>query len=240
MSSDRPPNPAPHHPSREPATVRVAMWSARHRWPVTVLWFVVTIGIFVLSGQMGGIRSLEASGNPNEDTVEAQKAYDVFNAGGTATPPSERFVVVLSGGPGVATDPAFRATVSDLVATLGAATADVDGVSMKTFDQLIDPLTAPPTADLTSADGSAMRIIGRIPGEPGPGSVPLDGPRPIIEPGPMGFATPGPTGQAEPAAAPITRMTNPATTRPRPSHSGARPVTGPGRGPSWPARTPAR
>ena len=165
MSSDRPPNPAPHHPSREPATVRVAMWSARHRWPVTVLWFVVTIGIFVLSGQMGGIRSLEASGNPNEDTVEAQKAYDVFNAGGTATPPSERFVVVLSGGPGAATDPAFRATVGDLVATLGAATADVDGVSMKTFDQLIDPLTAPPTADLTSADGSAMRIVGRIPGE---------------------------------------------------------------------------
>src|SRR5450759_1438092 len=83
-------------------------------------------------------------------------------------------------------------------------------------------------------------VPGTKPGDPGPGSVPLNGPRPIIEPGPMGFTTPGPTGRAEPAAAPITRMTNPATTRPRPSHSGARPVTGPGRGPSWPARTPAR
>ena len=99
------------------------MWSARHRYPVTVLWFVVTIGIFLLSGRMGGIRSLDASGNPNEDTVEAQKAYDVFNAGGTSEPPSERFVVVLAGAPGAATDPAFKATVSELVTSLGAAQA---------------------------------------------------------------------------------------------------------------------
>jgi putative drug exporter of the RND superfamily len=163
MSSDQPKS--THRPSREPATVRVAMWSARHRWPVTVAWFVVTIGIFVLSGQMGGIRSLEASGNPNEDRVEAQKAYDVFNAGGTSEPPSERFVVILAGAPGAATDPAFKATVSELVTSLGAAQADVNGTTMKTFDQLLDPLTAPPTAGLVSADGSAVRVIGRIPGE---------------------------------------------------------------------------
>jgi hypothetical protein len=25
---------------REPATVRVAMWSARHRWPVAARWFL--------------------------------------------------------------------------------------------------------------------------------------------------------------------------------------------------------
>jgi RND superfamily putative drug exporter len=141
------------------------MWSARHRWPVSVLWFVVTIGIFVLSGQMGGIRNLDSSGNPNEDTVEAQKAYDVFGAGGASEPPFERFVVVLSAGPGAATDPGFRATVGDLVAALGAAKADVDGVSTPSFEELIDPLKAPPEAELTSADGSAMRIIGKIPGE---------------------------------------------------------------------------
>ena len=139
------------------------MWSARHRWPVFVLWFVLTIGIFVLSNQMGGIRNLDASGNPNEDTVEAQKAYDVFGAGGTSEPPFERFVVVLSAGPGAATDPAFRATVGDLVAALGAAKADVDGVSTPSFIELIDPLKAPPEAELASADGSAMRIIGKIP-----------------------------------------------------------------------------
>ena len=30
--------------SREPATVRVAMWSSRHRWPVFAGWFIATIG----------------------------------------------------------------------------------------------------------------------------------------------------------------------------------------------------
>ena len=31
---------------REPATVRVAMWCSRHRWPVFALWFIGTIGLF--------------------------------------------------------------------------------------------------------------------------------------------------------------------------------------------------
>src|SRR5664279_4477141 len=157
MTSDRPPSPAPG-PSREPGTVRIAMWSARHRWPVVILWFVATIGVFVLSGKMGGIRSLDASGNPNETEIEAQQAYDVFNAGGTTAPPSENFVVVLSGGAGAVTDPAFQATVGDLFTTLAAAKADVGGVATPTFDKLTNPLTAPPAAQLVSADGSAVRI----------------------------------------------------------------------------------
>jgi len=41
MSARRPTKPG----SGEPATVRIAMWSARHRWPVVGLWFVVTIGL---------------------------------------------------------------------------------------------------------------------------------------------------------------------------------------------------
>ena len=31
----------------QPWTVRVASWSARHRWPVFAGWFIVTIGLFV-------------------------------------------------------------------------------------------------------------------------------------------------------------------------------------------------
>ena len=165
MSSVLPPRPAIYRASREPATVRVAMWSARHRWLVVILWFVATIGVYILSGRMGGIRSLDASGNPNEQEIEAQQAYDVFNAGGTSEPPSEQFIVVLAGGPGAVKDPAFQKTVGDLVAALGAARADVGGVATPTFDQLTDPLTAPAAAHLVSADGSAVRIVGRIPGE---------------------------------------------------------------------------
>ena len=47
---------------RQPWTVRVALWSARHRWPVFGLWFVLTIGIFVASLGMGGIRAVAATG----------------------------------------------------------------------------------------------------------------------------------------------------------------------------------
>jgi uncharacterized membrane protein YdfJ with MMPL/SSD domain len=150
--------------SREPWTVRVATWSARHRGPVFVLWFVATIGLFVGSMAVGGIRALDASGNPNQRQVEAQTAYDVFNAGGKSAP-SESFVVVVEGGPGAATDPTFRARVSKLAGDLAAASVDVGGVATPTFDQLVDPFKAPPALGLISADGTTVRIVGRIPGD---------------------------------------------------------------------------
>ncbi|HYN70780.1 MAG TPA: MMPL family transporter, partial [Candidatus Eisenbacteria bacterium] len=151
--------------SPEPWTVRAAMWSAAHRWPVFVLWFVATIGLFVLSNATGGIATLDANGDPNEQQLESSEAYDVFNAGGTQEPPYERLVVVVGGGPGAVTSPAFKAGIETLVADLTAATAPVDGVTGPTFEQLADPLTAPPEAGLVSADGTTARIIGRVPGE---------------------------------------------------------------------------
>jgi len=73
------------HPStgsgREPATVRIAMWSAHHRWPVVALWFLATIGLFGTSIALGGIKAEDASGGPNQRPIEASGAYDVFNAG---------------------------------------------------------------------------------------------------------------------------------------------------------------
>src|SRR5450756_2809421 len=62
-------------------------------------------------------------------------------------------------------------------------------------------------------------VPGTKPGEPGPGSGLLNGPRPIIDPGPARAATPGTTGSATPTAVPITRVTSPAATRPRPIQS---------------------
>ncbi|MBI2776299.1 MAG: MMPL family transporter [Chloroflexi bacterium] len=162
--------PAPSElPARAPATVRVAMWSVRHRWLVAVLWFVGTLGTFGVSLQAGGIRSLDASGDPNEQATEAQTAYDVFNAAGgsgtTIDEPSERLVLVLAGSPGAATDPAFQAIVTKLLADLGAATVEIDGSRTPTFRELVDPFSAPPAAGLVSSDGSAVRIVGRVPGE---------------------------------------------------------------------------
>ena len=104
-------------PGREPATVRIAMWSARHRWPVAALWFVATIGLFAISLSMGGINASDANANPNEQQIEASKAYDVFNAGGT-NDPFEQVIVVVGGAPGATADPAFKTAVGDLVTAL--------------------------------------------------------------------------------------------------------------------------
>ena len=58
--------PAHRHvvPRGRPWTVRVAAWSAAHRWPVLVGWFVLTIGVFVVSLAAGGIRTVGATGGP--------------------------------------------------------------------------------------------------------------------------------------------------------------------------------
>jgi RND superfamily putative drug exporter len=150
--------------SREPATVRVAMWSARHRWPVVGLWFVTTIGLFVASLAMGGIDAGDPNGNPNDQKLEASEAYDVFNAGGT-NDPFEQILVVIDGGPGATSDASFKATVGDLVDGLRGSKVVIDGSSTPTFEELVNPFEAPPQAGLISADGTTVRIITRVPGE---------------------------------------------------------------------------
>ena len=168
MSSHVRPPDAPVSP-REPATVRIAMWSARHRWLVALFWFVGTIGTFGLSLAAGGIRTLEASGDPNDRILEAQQAYDVFNAAGggqgAEEAPHERLVIVIAGADGAVDDAAFQGAVSQLMGDLAAARVDVDGASTPTFDQLVDPFSAPEALELVSADRSAVRIIGMVPGE---------------------------------------------------------------------------
>ena len=150
--------------SREPWTVRVAMWSARHRGPVFALWFVMTIGLYGGSALAGGINTLDANSDPSGPKLEAEEAYDVMGAGEPVAP-SERLVILLSGSDGAAADPSFRAGVADLVAGLKAAHASVDGTDTPTFDELADPFAAPPEAGLISADSTTVQIVGNVPGE---------------------------------------------------------------------------
>ena len=69
----------PAAPARAPWTVRVAAWSARHRWPVFGLWFVATIGLFIVSLLAGGTRSVEAVSNDERAKYEAGEAYVVYS-----------------------------------------------------------------------------------------------------------------------------------------------------------------
>src|SRR5665811_321550 len=71
-------------------------------------------------------------------------------------------------------------------------------------------------ATIWTTRGNAA-VPGTKPGEPGPGSVPLTGPRLIIDPGPTSAATLGTTGCDKPTTAPTKRVTSPVATRPRPS-----------------------
>lgn len=147
----------------EPATVRIAMWSSRHRWPVATAWFLVTIGVFVLSQALGGIRTDDPNGSPEDVQTESARAYEVFGAGGSGTP-SETVTVVVTHPTLHITDEAFRSFVSQAVSQLGALTVSQAGASVGAFDQVEDPTAAPPEAGLVSPDGSAARIVGHING----------------------------------------------------------------------------
>src|SRR5436190_548933 len=156
---------------RAPLTVRIATWSARHRWPVFVLWFVATFGILVGSFAAGGILTLDVNDDPNGPKLESDTAYDVLGAGEPVAA-SERFVVVVSGAAGAATDPAFQSAVHQLAADLTAARATVDGTDQPTFDSVVDPFAVPAqqAAGVISPDGSTVQVVGNIPGE-----------RPVVE-----------------------------------------------------------
>ena len=149
---------------RSPWTVRVATWSARHRWPVFVLWFVATLGLLGGSFAAGGINALDVNDDPNGPRLESEVAFDVYGAG-DETPPAERLVVVVGGAEGAALDPAFQAAVHALVADLTAARATVDGVDEVTFDEVVDPIVAGPQSGLISPDGSTVQVVGNVPGE---------------------------------------------------------------------------
>ena len=153
-------------PTRAPLTVRIATWSARHRWLVFVLWFAGTIGVLVASIGAGGIRTIDVNEDPNGPRLESEVAFEVLGAGEPVAP-AERMVVVISGAAGAAKDTAFQANVHQLVTELAAAKATVNGAEQPTFDAVIDPFSVPPAqaAGVISPDGSTVQVVGNIPGE---------------------------------------------------------------------------
>ena len=102
-------------PAAKPLTVRVASWSARHRWPVVAAWFLFTVGLFAASLALGGTKTLSEMGGGVPRT-ESALADQVFAAGGQSAPHEDLYLVVRN--PGLATtDPAYRAAVADMIAT---------------------------------------------------------------------------------------------------------------------------
>ncbi len=151
-------------PTRDPWTVRVASWSARHCWLVLGLWLVFTIGLFAASLAAGGTNTQGAVSQNQRAKFESAHAYDVFNASGT-TDPSQSVYVLLSSPTGTVDDPAFTAAVTKAVATLTVLHSTVDGVDGPTFSQVLDPLTTPAAAGLVSPDRTTVRIVATAKGD---------------------------------------------------------------------------
>jgi uncharacterized membrane protein YdfJ with MMPL/SSD domain len=154
---------------RQPWTVRVASWSARHRWPVFGLWFVLTIGLFVLSLALGGTRTADAvdDDGAEQSTYEAARAYDVFGAASEVEDPTHRTLIVV-GFPQSIGEPATAAALDDVLARLTAHTTTLaDGSVEPTFAELVDPRLAPAEAGLVSPDRTAVRIAAAVPGDDG-------------------------------------------------------------------------
>ena len=142
-----------------PATVRIAAWSARHRWLVIVVWFVGTIGLFVVSSAMGGISTQNATGTSGFAQTESAKGGQLW-AAANQTDQGEDVLVVMTNPNGTVADPAFRAAVADIVQALSSTRANGQPV----FERVVDPVSAPAAAGLVSPDLTSVRIAARIPG----------------------------------------------------------------------------
>ena len=170
MTTEAPELPAPSRlgngssRARPAWTVRVAVWSARHRWPLIIAWFVCTIGLFAASQALGGIKAVNATGGSEISQTESGRAYEAMNSGGSAASSDELDVVVTSASLKV-TDPAFRATVETILGRLRGVDATVDGATAPALAQLTDPYATTPSAGFFAPDLTSVRIVGQLQGE---------------------------------------------------------------------------
>ena len=158
-------DPPPVARRSQPWTVRVAGWSARHRWPVFAGWFAVTIGLFAFSLQLGGIRALSVTGGPGSGSpTEAVLGSQAMDSGSTAAGSSESMTVVVASATVPVSDPSFKTTVGQIVARLSAVRATVGGATGPAFSSVVDPFATPPASGLYAPDGKAVMVRGTIPG----------------------------------------------------------------------------
>ena len=155
--SASPPAARPGHPW----TVQVALWSARHRWPVFGLWFVLTIGFFAVSLALGGIRTVAATGGLSGSDTEARAGARAMSAGASAVA-AETMTVVVTNPTIPVTDPAFKRAVETIIARLTGTMASVDGTTGPALSQVIDPYLAPPAAGLVAPDKAGVIVNAQL------------------------------------------------------------------------------
>ena len=165
---------------REPWTVRVAVWSARHRYPVFAAWFVLIAGLMVGAMLLGGQRaqSLMDKGKTIGESQVGWNAYSDANANVKSKLTTESFYLIVSNPSGKLDTPANRAAISDMTQRLMALTTTYQDKTVPVFyadpasrfPLVVDPyelaLAIPEQAPgVLSADGTTAIITTLISGD---------------------------------------------------------------------------
>ncbi len=181
---------------REPWTVRVAVWSARHRWPVFAAWFLLIAGLMFGAAAMGGQRaqSLMDKGKTIGDSQAGWNAYNDANANATSAVTTEPFYLIVSNPHGQLDTSENRASINSMVQRLMALTVVYQGQTLpvfyadpaKKFPTVVDPyelaLAAPDQAPgVLSADGTTAIITALISGDNDEATAKADVIRPLAE-----------------------------------------------------------
>jgi uncharacterized membrane protein YdfJ with MMPL/SSD domain len=167
-------------PAREPWTVRVAVWSARHRWPVFAAWFVLVFGLMFGASALGGqnTQSIMEQGKSIGESDAGWNAYDDANASAKSQVTTEWFYLLVSDVGGKLDTPANRAAIADMTVRLQALTVDYEGKTVPVFyatpgsqlPPVVDPYAlaqaAPDQAPgVLSADGTTAIITAHVAGD---------------------------------------------------------------------------
>lgn len=178
----------------EPWTVKVAVWSARHRWPVLAAWFVLTFGLMFGSLALGGqqSQSIMEKGKPIGDSRTGWNAFN--DAGKKSDVSTESFYLIVTNPSGALDTSADRAAIADMTKRLQSLTATVGGKLTPVFyadpksqlPPVVDPYVltkaAPDQAtNVLSADGTTALVTASISGDNNEATVKADAIRPLAE-----------------------------------------------------------
>ena len=167
-------------PSREPLTVKVAVWSARHRYPVFAAWLVLIAGLMFGSIALGGQRSQSVmdKGQTIGDSQTGRNAFSDADANVPSKVQTETFYLIVSNPAGPLDTTENWAAIAAMTRTLSALTATHNGATVPAFYQdpagrmpaVVDPYAlaaiAPDQAPgVLSADGTTAIITARISGD---------------------------------------------------------------------------
>jgi uncharacterized membrane protein YdfJ with MMPL/SSD domain len=177
---------------REPWTVRVAVWSARHRWPVLAGWFVLTIGLMFASVALGGQRS-QSIMDKGKTIGDSQTGWNAFDdAGAKSDVTTESFYLIVENPSGALDTPVNRAAIADMTGRLTALTVAIGGAQTPVFyadaksqlPPVVDPFAlaavAPDQApDVLSADGTTAIVTARVSGNDDVATIKADAIKPL-------------------------------------------------------------